>query len=427
MSHGIYQYPAMMVPSLQREIVGFISDRLGSGLTIFDPFVGSGTTMSEAMMLGHNFVGVDINPLALLICMAKANVVSPARLDDSFCDVVNRAHSDKSTRLEASFPARDYWYEKGTSVALSRLRRAVRRQRWPEKLVSWVTLAEVARIVSNTRSSTFKLHRRTSADISSRRDLRPIDIFQTLASRNTAALAEQWRFLNLSGSLDKHHTYKSTIDLVLGDTRASPWRENLRADALLTSPPYGDNKSTVTYGQAAYLPLQWVDREDFDIIEESLRTTKRIDSLSLGGSLKISSECLREVRLRSPSLSSTLDSLIDRPRDRAQRVAAFCIDFSQALAASLTALKDDAPIIMTVGNRTVGGIEIPTADIAVELLESYGAIHIDTIARQIPVYRKRHPLRNSLSRTIESEVMLVLRAPSSATHSTIGRRKRRSS
>ena len=33
-------------------------------------------------------------------------------------------------------------------------------------------------------------------------------------------------------------------------------------DLLVTSPPYGDNRTTVPYGQHAFLPLQWVELSD---------------------------------------------------------------------------------------------------------------------------------------------------------------------
>src|SRR5215469_9624082 len=37
------------------------------GLTVFDPFAGSGTTLVEAAKLGANVVGGDINPVATLV------------------------------------------------------------------------------------------------------------------------------------------------------------------------------------------------------------------------------------------------------------------------------------------------------------------------------------------------------------------------
>ena len=57
---------------------------------------------------------------------------------------------------------------------------------------------------------------------------------------------------------------------------------------LVTSPPYGDNQTTVTYGQFSYLPLQWIPFEDIDesIELDYLKTTQEIDSKSLGGQIR---------------------------------------------------------------------------------------------------------------------------------------------
>ena len=40
---------------------------LGAADTIYDPFLGRGTTMIEAALLGRSVVGCDINPLSLIL------------------------------------------------------------------------------------------------------------------------------------------------------------------------------------------------------------------------------------------------------------------------------------------------------------------------------------------------------------------------
>lgn len=54
----------------------FVSDILRSFLqdtgVVLDPFCGVGTTLVEAMLLGHQAVGFEINPYAALACRVKA-------------------------------------------------------------------------------------------------------------------------------------------------------------------------------------------------------------------------------------------------------------------------------------------------------------------------------------------------------------------
>lgn len=70
--HALIQYPAMMVPQMQGELIDVIRSEDRDIKTVFDPFVGSGTTLGESMMRGLDFVGHDINPLAILACEVKS-------------------------------------------------------------------------------------------------------------------------------------------------------------------------------------------------------------------------------------------------------------------------------------------------------------------------------------------------------------------
>lgn len=54
--HGLVQYPAMMVPEMQGELIDAVLDVDKNVKRIFDPFVGSGTTMGEAMCRGLDFL-----------------------------------------------------------------------------------------------------------------------------------------------------------------------------------------------------------------------------------------------------------------------------------------------------------------------------------------------------------------------------------
>ena len=70
-------------------IAGFSSDFVKCALngflkkkgTVLDPFCGVGTTIVEAILGGHNAVGFEINPYAVLASRAKANVQI---INDSF-------------------------------------------------------------------------------------------------------------------------------------------------------------------------------------------------------------------------------------------------------------------------------------------------------------------------------------------------------
>ena len=82
--HGVCTYPAMMVPKMQREILEVCLSQIDENerICLLDPFAGSGTILVEGMLKGVDIVGVDINPLAILLCKAKTTIILPEILID---------------------------------------------------------------------------------------------------------------------------------------------------------------------------------------------------------------------------------------------------------------------------------------------------------------------------------------------------------
>ena len=70
-THGIHNYPAMMVCPISRNIIKLVKE-VQNVETIFDPFSGSGTVLVESMLAGTKTIyGNDINPLALYLSKVK--------------------------------------------------------------------------------------------------------------------------------------------------------------------------------------------------------------------------------------------------------------------------------------------------------------------------------------------------------------------
>ena len=103
-THGLTQYPAMMVPAMQAVLVRIVVGVDERITTVLDPFAGSGTTLVECMRLGLNYAGQDINPLAVLLCRTKVGPFHIDGLASAVEDVLEQASADRSKRIEANFP-----------------------------------------------------------------------------------------------------------------------------------------------------------------------------------------------------------------------------------------------------------------------------------------------------------------------------------
>ncbi|MEW6094527.1 MAG: DNA methyltransferase [Chloroflexota bacterium] len=73
MTHNFYKYPARFSPELAREVIGQFSN---PNDWVFDPFMGGGTTIVEALALGRLGLGIDLNSLAWFVSIVKTTPLS---------------------------------------------------------------------------------------------------------------------------------------------------------------------------------------------------------------------------------------------------------------------------------------------------------------------------------------------------------------
>jgi len=101
LTHALHTYPARLHPATARVLVDVVGRGDHPG-TIVDPFCGSGTVLVEARAAGHRAVGVDLNPLAVLVARAKTWTASPHRRKQ----LHNRGHAIAGAVLAAGKAAR---------------------------------------------------------------------------------------------------------------------------------------------------------------------------------------------------------------------------------------------------------------------------------------------------------------------------------
>lgn len=396
MAHSLVQYPAMMVPKMQGGLIDCIRGR-GQHLTVVDPFMGSGTVLVEAQRRGLPFIGFDINPYAVLIAMAKAEHYTSDILVGVCREIGEKLAKRESIGSRPSFPQK--WFRNDVAADLALIHRAISSfSSASARRLMWACLGEVARVSSNSRTSTFKLHIRPQEEIE--RSIDAVAIFMAVFRRACKLLSEE--------VASYPERMNSLVETRLCDSMVAQRRRNI-ADLLVSSPPYGDNQTTVPYGQFSYLPLHWIDLNDIPSADASaIRNTHALDTSSLGGR-RLGVDSLREsLEERSPSLAKYLSSIsVFERADRRRRVLAFVRDLDTASQHCCDMVKPGGCMIWTVGNRKVGGATVPLSSIIQELFEARGCTHIKTLNRRIPA--KRMALKNSIAETMRSEFVVVLR------------------
>ena len=403
--HKLLTYPAVMVPQMQGELIDELL-RLDENIsTIYDPFVGSGTVLVESMLRGKQFIGTDINPLSILCCEVKSDPFYEPSLKNKIDDLFYRLSYTTTPPAKLAFSGIDKWYLKEAQKLLNIIRSCIQEEpsKWARRFF-WLALAETANKFSNSRPTTFKLHIKAEEDLVL--DGNPLTFFKEKVEANfnlKKSLHEQMSVKNLvkSGRL------LNKVKVRASDTRFFKLRQ--KADLIVTSPPYGDNQTTVTYGQYSYLPLKWIDLDDLKekVNDKLLDTQSGIDSASLGGQLKNWESRVVDLCALSTSFEETFEAIKSKEKRGERKLTGFIWDLYVAYRSMSENLRINGYVMITLGNRQISKVEVPLEKISKELLDSIGFQTINDLKRKI--LNKRMASRNNHSETMSCETVLIMK------------------
>lgn len=368
--HTLGKYPAMMVPKMQLDLLEKFCSSINDA-TMLDPFMGSGTALVEAQKMGMKTIGIDLNPYAVLLSKVKTHNYSLASIN-SIKKFIKKLDSNQFDLPIWNFPNIKKWFREDIIISLSKIRNTIMSEKdlWVRRYL-WVILSEVIYTYSNDRTSTFKLHVKTDEQINKMKN-NVLDEFRCLVSTKYHLL---------------HQSCSSESRIYSGNSESvCKLLDDHSVDIICTSPPYGDNATTVTYGQASILFLKWINYKDIDskTDEKLIQTYSKIDSLSLGGRNNLSKN------YESLTLSNYLNSINLNKR---RKVQLFMNDYWGVIKQLVRIIKRNGIIIFTVGNRKVDRKTQPLDKITCEMFSSLGFCRISEITRNI--LDKKMPLKVS--------------------------------
>jgi len=391
-THGLHTYPAMFIPQVANRLLQKYSKK---GDTVCDIFCGSGTALVESRILGRNVVGIDLNPFALFLARAKTTEINPREIRTAYFSLLDRISRVKETDIsKPTFNNCDFWFNEKVIIMLAKIKKAIQGiDNNNVRNFFMVGLSETVRFSSNTKNGEFKLVRMKKEKL----DTHNPDVLGFFTKKTESNI------IGMTSYFENVDT-NTKVTIILGDSSGDNGIQKDSVDCIITSPPYGDSRTTVAYGQFSRLSAQWVD------IFDDPNTASGVDNELLGGH----PVAQLDNPLKSYYLTDALSKIALKDEKRAREVLSFNIGLNDCMKHAYKILKKNSYFCLVIGNRQVKQVRIPTDFIIAELGENIGFVCEDIIVRNIP--GKRMPTKNSptnvtgeLEETMNKESIVILR------------------
>ena len=229
--HGMHPYLGKYVPQL---VEVFLKRCFSPGQRIYDPFVGSGTTLVEANMFGADAVGCDISAFNCLLSRVKTTSYALGTLELGLKSALAEARQTGPAPIdEASDWLRNWYAPRALGELLRYYEVASERLDDPAWDVAKIILSRAARSARRTTHFDLDFPR---APVTApyychkhKRTCRPVEEAEKFLSRYTLDTVRRIRaFTGLRTDRD--------VEVIYDDARTV--RLSRRADGIITSPPY---------------------------------------------------------------------------------------------------------------------------------------------------------------------------------------------
>lgn len=359
----IHPFPARMAPEVAQESLSTIP-RCGA---VLDPMCGSGMVARAAVEAGHDCVGRDVDPLAVLMAQAWTMPIDVGRIESDAWHLVQTAKAlspanvtraaDQETKKFIS-----YWFAPRQQEELGRLATALRCQREPGRGALAVALSRI--IVSKEMMAS--LARDTSHS-------RPHKVAQANAFDVYGGFLKSARHVAVRL---KPNLIRGRADIRRADARMLEDVADGSIDLVLTSPPY---LNAIDYLRGHRLALVWLGFK--------VGQLRQIRSGSIGAERALpASESPLDV---SPFVTEPKSSAIE-PRHRGW-IRRYAGDMDAMLRQMGRVVKGNGRVVLVLGNSFIRGATVDNAGLVGALATNVGFRLRDRVVREIPARRRYLP------------------------------------
>jgi len=356
-THGFFKYPCKFIPQIPRWAIKKYTKK---GDVILDPFIGSGTTAVEAVLLNRNALGVDFDELSKLLSKVKTKQYSKQNIRNLKKSIVFfESNEFKTINLSIEYPNIKnlfHWFSEENAKQLLLLKNSIFTKYGKEEMSTerdflLVVFASIIRKSSKADDVSPKPY-------VSRKIKKKTFIPYNLFIKNLKTYVKELE--------NKKYFVTGTYVHIGDDARLFTNKRKINCvDLAITSPPY---INAFDYVRSLRLENVWLGFSSDSLLLQKKK--KQIGTESISSS--IYKNALKKTGIKS--LDKDIEKIFKVDKKRAHIVYEFFLDMEKNIQQVEKMLKSGGHYIIVVGNSEIRGIQINTTDYLIKIAERNGFV-----------------------------------------------------
>ena len=369
--NSVHPFPARMAPDIALDAV----TEHRAPLCVLDPMSGSGTVLAIARSKGHRAIGIDIDPLAVLISRVWTTAIDSGEVRERATEVLVRARDVfSSLRTRHAYPEDSddetkrfvrYWFDDYARRQLAALAmiicdiqdNAIREALWcafSRLIITKQSGASLAMDLSHSRPHrTFR-----------RAPVKPFRKFLSAVDRVVDSCIESGK-----------PSIGPAVVVREGDAR-NLVLDNDSVDLVLTSPPY---LNAIDYFRCSKFSLIWMGYSIGDL--------RRLRSITVG--TEIGKDAGDDYELQKIFADLKLKPKLRRRQEMV--LMRYIDDMRRSMREAARVLKHNGCAVYVIGENTIRGTFIPNSSIIEALAQIAGLRCTARHSRELPANRRYLP------------------------------------
>jgi len=370
LTHGFHKYPAKFIPHIPKwAISSYLNGNKG---TILDPFCGSGTTLVEGVLAGHNVVGIDIDPLSTFISKVKITLLNLPELEKIANWFIRNIKNEKRRKFEPECETIDHWFTKDAINKLSIIRSSI--NKIPERFGNRKTVKDIQDLLMVCFSSIIR--RVSNADNESQKTYvshtkikEPEEVYSVFFPKLELFIDRITKFTKLANP-----KVKAEINCTSSNESLYQKFNRAKFDLVITSPPY---IKAIDYIYNQMVELFWIG-DLFDLQTQAKQNQKKEKYIGTKHLSKVTFKDYTPYKniLGIKKLDKKLQSVFvaDKKNGHKHSFIAFkyFTDMEKHFTEIAKCVVKGTPYIMVVGNSSISNICFDTADFLMQIAERNG-------------------------------------------------------